>query len=87
MMTGILLNSWKSVKQHIPLIKFRKGGSFTENTSAAVSAVAGGSKSPDITSGNVQQPPVIEDWQIPPHYRRATLDDKEIDAINSGGAY
>lgn len=44
--------------------------------------MAGGSKSPDITSGNVQQPPVIEDWQIPPHYRRATLDDKEIDAIN-----
>lgn len=31
--------------------------------------------------------PSIEDWELPPRYRRRTIDDKEIDAINSGGAY
>jgi hypothetical protein len=31
--------------------------------------------------------PAIEDWQLAARYRRRALDAKEVDAINSGGAY
>lgn len=31
--------------------------------------------------------PAIDDWQLPPRYRRRPIDLKEVDAINSGGAY
>lgn len=31
--------------------------------------------------------PSIEDWQLPNRYRRRPIDEKECDAINSGGAF
>ncbi|XP_054278802.1 uncharacterized protein LOC128997222 isoform X1 [Macrosteles quadrilineatus] len=85
-----LSRSLMTVKPHVPMIKFRKGGSPQKH------AEAGHSSSPPVVhaapqskaaSGRVVSRPIIEDYQLPARYRRHGLDQAEIDAINSGGAF
>ncbi|PSN43167.1 hypothetical protein C0J52_09895 [Blattella germanica] len=59
-----------SVKPHVPLIRFRKGG-------LSASGSGGAAKSRQVSSR-----PVIEDYQLPLRYRRQPIDQKEIDYIN-----
>lgn len=58
-------------------------GHSAKATSVVTSSPAApsGSKGAGGRPAQVQLP-VIEDWQLPPRYRRHTLDEKEIDAIN-----
>lgn len=51
---------------------------MVKSSGASPSGAAAGGK---VASG-AQQRPVIEDYQLPPRYRRQAIDDKEIDAIN-----
>merc|ERR1711936_360659 len=61
-----------TVKPHVPLIKFRKGGPSTagDSTSAAAAAPAG--------------PAVYEWWEMPSKYRRQVMDLQGCEVINMG---
>lgn len=50
--------------------------------SSTVQAAPAKGSAPKVSGGKSQQLPLIEDWQLPPRYRRRALDEKEIDAIN-----
>ncbi|XP_071446679.1 alpha-ketoglutarate dehydrogenase component 4 [Hetaerina americana] len=74
--------AWLSVKPHVPLIKFRKGGITGNDLRASQSA-------PPVDSAKgraiVPPKPILEDWQLPKKYQRQPLSDLEIEYINSGG--
>ncbi|XP_075216592.1 uncharacterized protein LOC142321944 [Lycorma delicatula] len=78
--------SFKTIKPHVPLIKFRKGGLSDGGQHCTARSVA---PSPPSSSGKLQSKviakPILEDFQLPQKYRRLPLDQAEIDAINSGG--
>ena len=65
------------VKPHKPMIKFRQGRGSLE--SQVVRETELEIKSQDI-------PATLEWWEKPPQYCRETIDETEIDQINSGGA-
>ncbi|KAL1462525.1 hypothetical protein WDU94_014354 [Cyamophila willieti] len=71
-----------TVKAHVPMIKFR-GSKLPQSGSSHHSAESQTSSKASSSS----QRPTIEDFQLPQRYRRARLDEAEINAINSGGAY
>lgn len=80
MISRTIVRSVSTVKAHVPMIKFRgsklpSSGGHTTETQATSKASSSG------------QRPTIEDYQLPQKYRRAHLDEAEINAINSGGAY
>lgn len=77
-----VLRAMMTVKPHVPLIKFRKGGKVQE-TSAMLSPAQG--PAPSASKGKIQARPVIEDYQLPAKYRRRPIDEKEIEYINRGG--
>jgi len=66
------LTKLAKVQPHIPLIRFRKDLPST----------------PDhiIVNTVLAQPAVFEWWERPEKYSRPSLDDQEIELINSGGA-
>ncbi|XP_011693172.1 PREDICTED: 28S ribosomal protein S36, mitochondrial isoform X1 [Wasmannia auropunctata] len=84
--------AWKVVQPHVPMIKFRKGGSNR-------AAVAGTTAAPSARSGSAQMQqsaggatgpqvivlPTIEDVNLPPRFQRQPIDQKEIEYINRGG--
>jgi len=76
----VLTSQLRNAAKRIPMIKFRAGGNKHQSSGPAAASVGQPSSAPQ---GSQQ----IEDWQLPNRYRRLPLDDKEIDAINSGGAY
>ncbi|XP_069683272.1 alpha-ketoglutarate dehydrogenase component 4 [Periplaneta americana] len=87
MASAFVSRAWQTIKPHVPLIKFRKGGlsavdprSTGAETSSHSGGSAGGGKKAQFTSR-----PVIEDYQLPLRYRRQPLDEKEIAYINRGG--
>lgn len=54
-----------------------------ENSPSVLVATAGGrGSSENKTILQRHQLPVIEDWELPPQYRRCALDETEINAIN-----
>ena len=66
------LSKLAKVQPHVPLIRFRKGlPSIPE---------------PSLDNTVVSQPTTFEWWERPEKYSRPSLDDKEIELINSGGA-
>merc|ERR1712001_707284 len=75
----VLLRRLVTVKPHVPLIRFRKGGEAraVEASSAAVAA------SP--ASAPAGGPAVYEWWEVPGRFRREVLDQQECDVINMGG--
>ncbi|KAG5670821.1 hypothetical protein PVAND_001059 [Polypedilum vanderplanki] len=75
----VLLSQLRNAAKRIPMIQFRAGNKNLKHESLESSSSA-------QTSKGTNQP-TIEDWQLPTRYRRRLLDDKEIDAINSGGAF
>ncbi|CAH0550055.1 unnamed protein product [Brassicogethes aeneus] len=67
------------------LIKFRYGSmARDQNPKPSAAAAAPGQAAAKGAAGNAEP---IYDFQLPPRWRRQPLDEKEIDAINSGGAY
>lgn len=68
-----------TAKARYPMIKFRYGPG-RDKTSAAASHSASSGK------GQAGSGEVIYDFQLPQRYRRRPIDEKEIEAINSGGA-
>ncbi|XP_014468081.1 PREDICTED: 28S ribosomal protein S36, mitochondrial [Dinoponera quadriceps] len=80
---------WKVVKPHVPLIRFRKGGSnLAAGATAAPSTRPGPApmrRSVGATGPGVTVLPTIEDLYLPPRYQRQPIDDKEIEYINRGG--
>jgi len=86
----------KSLKPHVPMIKFRYGGGHS-GMSAPSSPTASAPSSRGPSSGGQSAPatplkpntrvtlPTIEDWQLPARYQRRPLDAVEIDYINRGG--
>lgn len=81
MNSRIIVRGVATIKAHVPMIKFR--GSKLP-ASGGHHATESQSSSKASSSG---QRPIIEDFQLPKRYRRALLDEAEINAINSGGAY
>jgi len=74
------------VKPHIPLIKFRKGGPFTQVLHQSEHST---NPPPNVLSGvkMAAQPALSLDWwELPQKYRKFELDDKEIESINGGGS-
>jgi len=80
-MNMVLTSQLRNAVKRIPMIKFRSGGKHQSNDAAPTSAGQPTSAPPTGHGA------AIEDWQLPNRYRRRPIDDKEIDAINSGGAY
>ncbi|KAI5744263.1 hypothetical protein M8J76_000652 [Diaphorina citri] len=74
-----MVRSVSTVKPHVPLIKFR-GSKLPSSGGHSV-------ESQSSSKASASQRPIIEDYQLPQRYRRARLDEAEINAINSGGAY
>eukprot|EP00096_Caligus_rogercresseyi_P010556 TRINITY_DN389_c1_g1_i3.p1 TRINITY_DN389_c1_g1~~TRINITY_DN389_c1_g1_i3.p1 ORF type:complete len:307 (-),score=60.32 TRINITY_DN389_c1_g1_i3:238-1158(-) len=73
----------KSVKPHVPLIKFRKGG-------PPPSVASLGSMEAPLTQVSSKDPSKsavysLEWWQTPNKFKRRQIDELECDAINSGG--
>ncbi|XP_036330048.1 uncharacterized protein LOC118742235 [Rhagoletis pomonella] len=64
-----------AINQHIPLIKFRKGG------------IKSYLRSENVFGANVNAKPnaAIEDWQLPERYSRKPIDSVEMEYINNGG--
>ncbi|KAK7869270.1 hypothetical protein R5R35_000883 [Gryllus longicercus] len=85
------IRAWMTVKPHVPLIKFRKGG--LQASDPRLTGAHGGPNVPSHGSpsgappgpGKTVQKPIIEDYQLPPKYRRAPLSEQEIEYINRGG--
>ncbi|XP_022184481.1 uncharacterized protein LOC111043748 isoform X3 [Nilaparvata lugens] len=76
----ILSRSMQTVKPHVPMIQFRKGGGRNSGQSSSSPAPTANSSKP----GQVHARPTIEDYQLPHRYRRQQMDEKEIEAVNSG---
>ncbi|KAF2354740.1 Ribosomal protein S36 mitochondrial [Trinorchestia longiramus] len=80
---------WKTVRPHVPLIRFRKGGSLVQELvrgAAPASAPLPGDVPPRAPPpAGSSSPGVLEEWQVPPRFQRADLTQEEIDCINSGG--
>ena len=73
-----------AVKPHKPLIKFRRErGSLPVTGDSVTSQVVSETKL-EIKSQDI--PTALEWWEKPSKYYRETLDETEIDQINSGGA-
>ncbi|BES90254.1 Mitochondrial ribosomal protein S36 [Nesidiocoris tenuis] len=79
MKTSLLLRSVQAAKR-TPSIKFR-GGANSQVTPGRAGGSKGGSTASSSGSGQV-----LEDFQLPLRFRRQQIDDREIAAINSGGA-
>ncbi|XP_063225149.1 alpha-ketoglutarate dehydrogenase component 4 isoform X2 [Bacillus rossius redtenbacheri] len=85
-MSSVGVKLWQTVRPHVPLIKFRKGGL---SGSAAAVAEARGVTEP----GPGPQPGrpaaatvhVISGGELPARLRRRPIDDFEIAYINRGG--
>ncbi|XP_022184480.1 uncharacterized protein LOC111043748 isoform X2 [Nilaparvata lugens] len=81
----ILSRSMQTVKPHVPMIQFRKGGFASGG--GRNSGQSSSSPAPTANSskpGQVHARPTIEDYQLPHRYRRQQMDEKEIEAVNSG---
>ncbi|XP_021968636.1 28S ribosomal protein S36, mitochondrial [Folsomia candida] len=87
--------AFKSLKPHVPLIKFRKGSGTSHHVGQAgptpspvVAAAAARFPSAPATplkQNEAYQLPSIEDWQLPSRFQRRPLDEEEIAFINRGG--
>jgi len=86
--------AFKSMKPHVPLIRFRKGSGGSSHAvaghsvpSSAPAMMGGGAmrNATPLKPNQAYQLPVIEDWQLPARFRRRELDQDEIDFINRGG--
>ncbi|XP_050699080.1 alpha-ketoglutarate dehydrogenase component 4-like [Eriocheir sinensis] len=74
----------RMVKPHIPMIKFRKGSPMElVRGGGAPGGMAG--PSPSGAAAVTQAPRVLEEWEVPLKYRRATITEEEIEYINRGG--
>ncbi|KAG5670822.1 hypothetical protein PVAND_001059 [Polypedilum vanderplanki] len=82
----VLLSQLRNAAKRIPMIQFRAGNKNLKHESLESSSSAQTVSEVKPKSKGTNQP-TIEDWQLPTRYRRRLLDDKEIDAINSGGAF
>ncbi|CAH0391851.1 unnamed protein product [Bemisia tabaci] len=78
-----IFRSIQTVKPHVPLIRFRKGEPDKRQIASADNSHSGSGTGKK--TGTVKLP-VVEDHQLPARFWRAPIDDKEIEAINSGGA-
>ncbi|XP_076279481.1 alpha-ketoglutarate dehydrogenase component 4 [Lasioglossum baleicum] len=80
---------WKVVKPHVPMIKFRKGGTGKASAGATASPSAQSGTSQQTIGGatgpNVTVLPTIDDIYLPPRFQRRPIDEKEIAYINRGG--
>ncbi|KAG7201907.1 hypothetical protein KM043_004618 [Ampulex compressa] len=81
---------WKVVQQHVPLIKFRKGGSNRAAGATAAPSTRPGPTASQQSAGGASGPgvivlPTIEDLYLPPRYQRRPIDEREIEYINRGG--
>eukprot|EP00088_Acartia_fossae_P063277 TRINITY_DN76_c5_g1_i3.p1 TRINITY_DN76_c5_g1~~TRINITY_DN76_c5_g1_i3.p1 ORF type:complete len:137 (+),score=27.85 TRINITY_DN76_c5_g1_i3:48-458(+) len=86
----------KSVKPHTPSIKFgRKLEQVDTSSTAATPHVPMAQTTPTIsdpvmtanaTPAARGESGVLEWYELPARYRRTPIDDKEMDAINQGGA-
>ncbi|XP_046662255.1 28S ribosomal protein S36, mitochondrial isoform X1 [Homalodisca vitripennis] len=89
-LSGMFFRAIQTVKPHVPLIKFRKGGHRVPeagHSSGPAVVQASAARVPAKGEAKVTVRPTIEDYQLPQRYRRLPLDESEINAINSGGAY
>ncbi|XP_076658149.1 uncharacterized protein LOC143362141 [Halictus rubicundus] len=81
---------WKVVKPHVPMIKFRKGGTARASAGATASPSAHSGTTSQQTIGGATGPnvtvlPTIEDIYLPPRFQRRPIDEKEIAYINASG--
>ncbi|XP_043281418.1 28S ribosomal protein S36, mitochondrial [Venturia canescens] len=81
---------WKVVQAHVPMIRFRKGGTnpaiggatATRSAAPGTTMKSGG---PGSTGPGAIALPVIEDFQLPLRFQRRPIDPNEIEYINRGG--
>jgi len=93
------IKTFKSVRPHVPLIKFKKGGIPNSDPRArrqpVISAGAATKAKEEKIENKVQtgskkslsipKGPTLEWFQVPQQYRRRGLSDQEIEYINRGG--
>lgn len=80
---------FQTVKAHVPMIKFRKGSLVPKpapNVIEATPKVAMASTPSAPAKWNPDQVVNLEWWQTPDKFKRRSVDELEIDLINSGGA-
>ena len=78
------LSKLSTVEPHKPMIKFRKGRGSVPMTRESVTSQVVSETKLEIKSQDI--PTALEWWEKPSKYYRETLDETEIDQINSGGA-
>merc|ERR1712141_748752 len=69
-----VLRRFVTVKPHVPLIKFRKGGPSTAGDSTSAAA------SPQPAAAAPAGPAVYEWWEMPSKYRRQVMDLQECES-------
>ncbi|GIY44971.1 uncharacterized protein CDAR_267171 [Caerostris darwini] len=79
---SLSLRSWKVVKQHIPLIKFRKGGNEIPGINQNQTSH---SQSLGVSSSRSQKGSAIDDTELPARYSRKPMSQIEMEFIERGG--
>ncbi|CAG9805450.1 unnamed protein product [Chironomus riparius] len=79
----VLLSQVRNVVKRLPMIQFR---AHPIHKAEPVQTIIAAQQTVKTSSAKVKAP-AIEDWQLAARYRRRPIDSKEVDAINSGGAY
>ena len=92
-----LLRRFVTVKPHVPMIRFRKGGDVRAGEASCGSAAVEASQ-PSAPAGTEYRghrsdldldfcsgPAVYEWWEVPGRFRREVVDQQECDVINMGG--
>jgi len=76
-------NVWKTVKAHIPLIRFRKGATAGRSHNSSPATPSAPSNAPAI--GLTPRGTGIDESLLPKRYRRVPMSQVEIEVIERGG--
>ncbi|CAG0912886.1 unnamed protein product [Notodromas monacha] len=77
--------TWRVVRPHVPLIKFRKGSRPSTRDVGSEEEFANRSQPNSAQVRSTSSTRVLHHYEIPLRYRRKTIDADEIAYINRGG--
>ncbi|XP_053688065.1 uncharacterized protein LOC128737453 [Sabethes cyaneus] len=81
----VFLRTMLNTARRIPMIKFRKGGPYLDNTSPGHQSAGAAGTSGSVATKSASSGEAIEEWQLPARYHRKPIDDVEMAWINNGG--